>query len=438
MQVNYVIAAWSGPRRSGGDGVRALKKQIDQLELLKHDLAQITIVVPYNEAEPTSFAEYLSSLSSGNLPIVILRRKENVGVSYGCWSYAYDVFGKQFDHYLFMEDDYYFVEDHFDRTLVKLLRGHGLVCGYVSSAYERRWPGNSNGMATTEALEAVKAKYGKLPYDAQVENGSYTLESGQVEWGVAFQKCGYKIKDITEKYACLHNYWERRACDIIPGQPANDRFLFVPFEAPMNYPFMPFRRRHQGYEGILYGTGPSLNDYDFREDDGSRIRVGLNSFITEKRKIDYYFFGHMDARSAKYLRAVKAFRGIKFGYTKVDGNARPTWLNPRQALDLRALPFELTENIYFHDDIAAKPMVNHAINFAALQFMVYSGMKKIYLVGCDCSQVISNRDSGLDKNRGVEVLVEAWKKFAEYAKDRVEVVSVNPVALKDLFPSRYT
>lgn len=438
MKVNYVISAWSGLRRSGSNGTQALKKQIDQLALLRHEVAQITIVVPINKNEPDDFTSYLNSLKFTNLPIVVLRRPENTGVSYGCWSYAYDVYRRQFDCYLFMEDDYYFVEDGFDRTMVEMLKDHGLVCGFVSCANGRRWPGNANGMASTEALEAIKNKHGKLPYDERAGNGDYTLESGQVKWGQAFEECGYKIKDITGKYACLHHYWQRKSCELIPGQPKNDRFLFVPYEASFNYSFIPFKGRHQGGEGILYGTGPSLNDYDFKEDDGSRIRVGLNSFIQEQRKIDYYFFGHVDARSLKYLSEVEKSKGIKFGYTHVDGKERPIWLNTRKALDLGALPFQLTEKVEFRDDIVSNPLVDHAINFSALQFMVYTGIKKIYLVGCDCSQVVSHKDDGLDKKREIGALIDVWKKFAEYARGRVDIISVNPVALKGLFQDRYT
>jgi hypothetical protein len=438
MKINYVIAAWGGARRDGGDGLGALRKQVSQLQLLKHDLAQITVVVPCDPSEPPGFTTFIELLKWGRLPVVILRRPENTGLSYGSWSHAYDVYGKAFDYYLFMEDDYYFVEDHFDRTLVELLGTHGLVCGFVSRAGGREWPGNSNGMASSAALEAVKARYGHLPYDTDASGGNYTLESGQVTWGAAFQLCGYTIGDITSRYACLHWYWQRQKCDLIPGQPWRGRFLFVPYQAPLNYPFIPFKGRHEGEDAILYGTGPSLNDYDYLEDDGLRVRVGLNSFIAEGRPLDYYFFGHMDKRSSEYLQNVKDFKGVKFGFTSVDGMGTGTWLDSRQALSLGALPYHLSTGLTYHDDITANPLVDHAINFSALQFLVHTGVRKIHLVGCDASSILSHKSPEVDTNRDVGVMVSVWNEFAAFVRDRVEVVSVNPVGLKDMFPARYT
>lgn len=438
MRINYVIASWSGPRRGGGDGLSALRKQLAALDGLKHDLAQVTIVVPFNPAEPPEYTAYLEALPESRTPVVVLRRPENVGVSYGCWSHAYEAGRGAFDAYLFMEDDYYFVQDHFDRILADMLEGHGFVCGFVSRAHGREWPGNANGLASAAALEAIRTKFGRLPYDAAARDGGYTQESGQVRWGLAFQECGYKIRDITTRYACLHYYWQRHACDLIPGQPANDRCLFVPYEAPLNYAFIPFKRRHAGAQAILYGTGPTLSRYDYLEDDGRRLRVGLNSFIATGRPLDYYFFGHRDARAQAYMAAAAAFQGVKFGYVSVDGESDPIWLSLRQALDLGALPYHLTREIAYRDDIARHPLVDHAINFSALQFLVYTGVSKIHLVGCDATQIVSYQDSRLDRDRNVEVMLEAWRAFAGYARSRVKVVSINPVGLAGLFPGRST
>jgi hypothetical protein len=217
-----------------------------------------------------------------------------------------------------------------------------------------------------------------------------------------------------------------------------DRFLFVPYQAPLNYPFIPFKGRHQGEEAILYGTGPSLNDYDYLEDDGLRTRVGLNSFIAEGRPLDYHFFGHMDKRSLAYLQNVKDFTGVKFGFTHIDGKEGDQWLGGRLALALGALPYHITSGFTYHDDIAENPTVDHAINFSALQFMVYAGFKKIHLVGCDASNIVSHKDTGVDTDRDVDVMMRAWNGFADFVRGRVEVVSVNPVGLKDMFPARYT
>ncbi len=65
-------------RNSDIPGLTYLKKHIGQLQKLKHNLTQITIVVPHNPDEPEDFREYLNSLKD----IVVLDKSENVGASY--------------------------------------------------------------------------------------------------------------------------------------------------------------------------------------------------------------------------------------------------------------------------------------------------------------------------------------------------------------------
>ncbi len=443
-KINYVIAAWSGVRRDGGNGLRYLRKQISQLDLLDHSLSQVTVMVPHNPDEPSDFSAYVAALAEK--PGFVIVRCKNEGVSYGSWSRAYEKWRTAFDFYIFMEDDYHFVEDHFDRTLVTMLKGHGYLCGFVSEKDGVQWPGNAIGIARSEVLEKVRQVYGQLPFDRQAAGGRYTEANGQVEWGLAFQRAGYTIADITDQYACLHWYWQHRECRLIPGQPkSNSRFLFVPFQAPRNSAFLPFKGRYAGREGVLIATGPSLSAYDYAEINGYRIVVGVNSMIAELRSFaditnehpDYYFCGHTDQRSAAYLDLVKTTRSTCFGYTRVDGATSENWLSDRRALDLGVLPFELTTRIEFHNDLARQPLVDHAINFSALQFMIWIGLRTIYLVGCDVTSIVSYRDPAVDPHRSTEKMLEVWRAFQAHAlRNGVRVVSVNPIGLKGMFEER--
>lgn len=437
-RINYVISAWSGKRRDGGNGLDCLRKQIDQLHLLKHSLDRITVIVADNPSEPDNFESYISRLGGTHLPVIVLHR-ENVGLSYGAWSCTYDLYRTTFDYYIFMEDDYYFVEDHFDKTLVEMLGEHGYLCGFVSDNGKVRWPGNSIGIASSKVLERIREKFGCLPYDLDAADGKYTEESGQVAWGRSFQECGYDLADIaSRRYGCLHWYWQHRECRLVLGQPPNNgRFLYVPYQARLNHSFLLHKDKYKGKEGILFATGPTLNQYDFLEDDGNRIRVGVNSAVSLQIQIDYYFCGHMDERSSKYLNYIQAYGGYKFGYTRVDGKADERWLSDRQALDLGVIPYELTTDINFQVDIANHPLVDHTINFSALQFMVYTGIKRIYLVGCDVTATISHKDSRIDTNRSVDMMMTVWKAFKEFSERMgVEIVSINPVGLKGMFKER--
>lgn len=132
MATNLIIACWSGPRRNEIDEllnivpypttrIGHLQKQVATLINYKHQLAQITLVVPPYSEEPLNFTQYLNNLpeSIGKTKLEIYRRPTNSGWSYGSWDAAVQKY-QGFDHYIFLEDDYAFIKDDFDTTLIEL------------------------------------------------------------------------------------------------------------------------------------------------------------------------------------------------------------------------------------------------------------------------------------------------------------------------------
>ena len=94
----------------------------------------------------------------------------------------------------------------------------------------------------------------------------------------------------------------------------------------------------------------------------------------------------------------------------------------------------------FKKDITVGPLMAVAsISFEVLQFMLFSGIKKIYLVGHDC-----NYDNGtfakimIGKAQGAgHWIARYWKIVKGWIEENypdVEIYSINPVAL-DMFPT---
>ena len=132
MKNNLIIACWSGPRRNERDEllnivpypttrIGHLQKQVATLSHYRHQLAQITLVVPPYSEEPDNFTRYLDRLpkSLGGAKLEVYRSPSNLGWSYGSWDAAVQKY-QGFDHYLFLEDDYAFVRHDFDKTMVEL------------------------------------------------------------------------------------------------------------------------------------------------------------------------------------------------------------------------------------------------------------------------------------------------------------------------------
>ncbi len=207
-------------------------------------------------------------------------------------------------------------------------------------------------------------------------------------------------------------------------------------KSKLNRVFLPYKNVYEGKEGILLGTGPTLNQYDFEEDDGTRIKVGVNSIALDDIKLDYYFCGHIDKRSKSYIAKMQEYqpRFEKFGFVLLDGRINEKWLTLKMATNLGLCPYELTTKNEFRLELDQYPVVNCCIAFSGLQFMVYAGIKKIYLVGCDTTQVVSYKDSSIDSERVVSMMMDTWKLFSLFAaKHDVEIVSINPVGLKGMF-----
>ena len=67
--------------------------------------------------------------------------------------------------------------------------------------------------------------------------------------------------------------------------------------------------------------------------------------------------------------------------------------------------------------------------FSALQWIMFTNPKKLYLVGCDCSGAYK------------DFHLYSWVKFKEFVSHNnpdLEIISVNPVSLKGFFKDIYT
>ena len=136
--INYVLACWSGLRRVNPpeyvtDRSVFLKKHLESLVALRHNLAQITLVINHNPEEPPEYAKFIDSLPNhlNDVPLQVIRRS-NRGFSYGGYSTAYAVTkAKQFTHYMLMEDDYVFCLNNFDDIMVNLQEDNP-NCGFLT------------------------------------------------------------------------------------------------------------------------------------------------------------------------------------------------------------------------------------------------------------------------------------------------------------------
>ncbi|HEX3150101.1 MAG TPA: GNAT family N-acetyltransferase [Gemmataceae bacterium] len=229
-RINYVIAAWSGPRRDVTlNPVLYLDNHIRSLQVLPHSLTQITVVVPDDPDEPASFAESLARLpaSIGTARVEIIRRP-NIGLSYGSYSEAYGRYRQAFDYYIFIEDDYVFVQENFDRLLVDMRNARpdcGLLCALVTPLDGIDHGALAHGIADSATLEDIWCAFGEIPHAAAEPHYS---NSHQIDFTRAFMLGGRRLYDVTDRFHIIYNHvgtWQTFGDTTLPllMQPIDNR-----------------------------------------------------------------------------------------------------------------------------------------------------------------------------------------------------------------------
>jgi hypothetical protein len=200
------------------------------LSRLGHSLTQVTLVVPENPYEPQEYRAYLRSLPERvqGAALTVLER-ENSGMSYGSWSHAFGRYRRQFDYYLFLEDDYVPCQPRFDRTLVEMFRAVprcGYLCSLVAAlARPVRHAAIANGLASAEALERIWQRHGMLPHAASSRDYGEN-ENGQVVFSTAFEEAGFVLADTSSRYTAPYC----RLGQLEEFQPQNKEHLIIPVE----------------------------------------------------------------------------------------------------------------------------------------------------------------------------------------------------------------
>ncbi len=96
----------------------------------------------------------------------------------------------------------------------------------------------------------------------------------------------------------------------------------------------------------------------------------------------------------------------------------------------------------FSKDIENEPLCDiGGTIFSALQFILHTNPKKLYIVGCDCSTGHFHKEQSRIVLTNLACQIKGWLKFKEFTKNYypdLEIISINPVGLKGVFKDVYT
>ena len=214
--------------------------------------------------------------------------------------------------------------------------------------------------------------------------------------------------------------------------------------------FEPFKNKFRGKKIVIFAGGPSAQYYQPIED---AIHIGLN-FAWKKKNIPLNYLFTNDGPTKEIRDEMyEGFKQIKDGIfiSKFVDRIPYCYYNYPEDVSLN---FKNVYRFYIDDSVdypIYQDICNHPLSccgsvvFVALHFALFTYPKQIYIVGCD-SQAgnyghFYDDDSSskifphLDK---IKITWTRMKMFAANHYPETEIISVNPIGLKNLFRDIYT
>lgn len=203
----YIINFWLGERRcpdyrSENNGIFYLEKQIEFLSKVKHNIDTIIFNFNTNDSQYDILTKAVKLIPKKiQNSEVEVNTRQNIGMSYGAFSDCFVKNKDKYEYFLFNEDDYIFVEDFFDKTLIKMFNDKkkcGYLCMVVSDDFKRH-ASHSTGISTNKILSEVYEIKGELPH-SKTNNYSSNEKEGQIMQSHSFIEIGYDVDDVRDKY----------------------------------------------------------------------------------------------------------------------------------------------------------------------------------------------------------------------------------------------
>ncbi|MCM1324615.1 MAG: hypothetical protein NC218_10875 [Acetobacter sp.] len=218
--------------------------------------------------------------------------------------------------------------------------------------------------------------------------------------------------------------------------------------------FGEFRNKHNGQTIALVGAGPSVK---FIKPLKNTIYVGLNrAFLLNNICFDYLFSidkAGLDTGKEQYYEGFLNYDCIKF---MGDQNLGEAFQIPQHIFyqDNKIRRYKTTAKYLpniFAVDIDTEALANScSCSIQAMQFILFTNPKKIYIYGIDCNLAIGQHFSGASFNnssRGENAKsldthhIADWRRLKDFVATyypETEIISVNPVGLKGIFHDVYT
>jgi len=223
--------------------------------------------------------------------------------------------------------------------------------------------------------------------------------------------------------------------------------------------FAGYKNKYNGQDMVLMGCGPSVNFFE-KPCDNAKY-VGLNrAFMLDSVTLDFLFSSDFYKGGKELLeecfltyknKDLQRFYGIHDVHvvgTKIIIPESVAIRHGAKRFYMRAIWEEGLKKVLVKDeelplDISCEPLsACGTIALPAMQFMLYTNPKRIFIAGCDCSNNGHFNDPNfVFDDPEWKCTIQSWKllkTFVQTYYPETEIISINPVNLKGLFRDVYT
>lgn len=214
--------------------------------------------------------------------------------------------------------------------------------------------------------------------------------------------------------------------------------------------FGPYKNAFAGKDVVLVCTGPSVKNYKPID---NAIHIGVNGAIyLDQIKLDYLFV-------QDYTINQKGNEQLVEDCYKYDGNnckkffgiIPDGWETAKPVIERIPLRFSFDKNVaqYIIEDsvghniaydLSREPIGDFCGTvFSALQFILYTNPKRLFLVGWDCSAgyAYNKKNAIMPADYQKKIVKDYFIPYIKINNPDLEIISINPAGLKGMFKDQY-
>ena len=187
-----------------------MKFQLENEKIIDPGIPMDVIIVnnTIGDTEADNIINSFDGTSIFNGHVSVFTR-ENLGGSFGAFSYAYDLLSSEYDYFLFNEDDILITHHGYFKRAIEVMSEDNTV-GFVAfspishGSHDPVHCGGGFGVSSGFILEKIKNKFGKLPYN---QTNSYSsFENSEILFTNSVNDIGYSIVNVPEYSPLAENY----------------------------------------------------------------------------------------------------------------------------------------------------------------------------------------------------------------------------------------